>query len=73
MPHVEGKNAFLRYVNAHDCVKDKVTRCYRVELVEKERKQPRPKPKPSKTKNNKKDKNQNKMETADEPEMSKLE
>ena len=72
MPHVEGKNVFLRYVNAHDCVKDKVTGCYRVEPVEKEKKL-RPKPKPPKTKNNKKEKNQNKTGTEDEPEMSKLE
>lgn len=31
MPIIRGKNAFLRYVQAHDCIKDKIMGCYRVE------------------------------------------
>ena len=65
-----GKNAFLRYVQAHDCVKDKVTGCYRVEPVEKE-KNLKPKPKNTKPKNNKKE--ENKKSEKGEPELTKLE
>lgn len=27
MSHIRGKNAFLRYVQAHDCIKDKIADC----------------------------------------------
>lgn len=70
MPHIKGKNAFLRYVQDHDCIKDKITGCYRVEPVDRERDL---KPKPRNTKNKNKKKEENKKSDKRKPELTKLE
>ena len=39
MPHLEGKTQFLRYVEALDCVKDNIAKCYLLQVTRLESKE----------------------------------
>ena len=71
MPQLQGKNEYLMYVKAHDCIKDKITGCYKVEPVGSSRKIVPKKPKPKQPKETKI--KETKAKVKDEPEMTRLE
>ena len=69
MPQLQGKNEYLMYVKSHDCIKDKITRCYKVEPVGGSRKIVPKKPKPKQSKETKIKETKEK----EEPEITRLE